>query len=143
PNSPSSASKCGSDHFRRAYGQTYGLPHIISNCCNSYGPKQFPEKLTPLFINNISQKKPLPVYGDGKYTRDWRYVIDHATAIDLAFHKGQNKATYNIGGFNEWENIDLIKILCKLMDHKLGRAEGTSVLLVTNIQDRPGHDKRY
>jgi len=143
PNSPYSASKAGSDHFVRAYGETYGLPYIISNCSNNYGPNQFPEKLIPLFIHNIIQKKPLPVYGDGKYTRDWLYVIDHATAIDLAFHKGENKETYNIGGFNEWQNINLVKILCELMDKKLGRPEGASAELITYIQDRPGHDKRY
>lgn len=143
PNSPYSASKAGSDHFVRAYGETYGLPYIVSNCSNNYGPNQFPEKLIPLFINNIIQKKPLPVYGDGKYTRDWLYVIDHATAIDLAFHKGVNKETYNIGGFNEWQNIDLVRILCELMDKKLGREKGSSANLITYIKDRPGHDKRY
>jgi dTDP-glucose 4,6-dehydratase len=143
PNSPYSASKAGSDHFVRAYGETYGLPYIISNCSNNYGPNQFPEKLIPLFINNIIEKKSLPVYGDGKYTRDWLYVIDHATAIDLAFHKGKNKETYNIGGFNEWQNIDLVQTLCKLMDQKLNKEEGSSAKLITFIQDRPGHDKRY
>lgn len=143
PNSPYSASKAGSDHFVRAYGETYGLPYIISNCSNNYGPNQFPEKLIPLFINNIIEKKPLPVYGDGKYTRDWLYVIDHATAIDLAFHKGKNKETYNIGGFNEWQNIDLVNTLCNLMDKKLGREEGSAAQLITFIKDRPGHDKRY
>ncbi|MGM1055664.1 MAG: dTDP-glucose 4,6-dehydratase [Bacteroidota bacterium] len=143
PNSPYSASKASSDHFVRAYGETYGLPYIISNCSNNYGPNQFPEKLIPLFIHNIIENKPLPVYGDGKYTRDWLYVIDHATAIDLAFHKGKTKETYNIGGFNEWQNIDLIKILCELMDKKLGRDNGSSANLITYIKDRPGHDKRY
>src|SRR5690606_3237799 len=143
PNSPYSASKAGSDHFVRAYGETYGLPYIISNCSNNYGPNQFPEKLIPLFINNIIQKKPLPVYGDGKYTRDWLYVIDHATAIDLAYHEGKNKETYNIGGFNEWQNIDLVQVLCKLMDQKMGRREGSSAQLITYIKERPGHDKRY
>jgi len=143
PNSPYSASKASSDHFVRAYGETYGLPYIITNCSNNYGPNQFPEKLIPLFIYNIIEGKPLPVYGDGKYTRDWLYVIDHSSAIDLAFHKGQNKATYNIGGFNEWQNIDLVKLLCKIMDKKLGRDEGTSEGLITYIKDRPGHDKRY
>ncbi len=143
PNSPYSASKASSDHFVRAYGETYGLPFIITNCSNNYGPNQFPEKLIPLFIHNIIENKPLPVYGDGKYTRDWLYVIDHAIAIDLAFHKGKNKETYNIGGFNEWQNIDLIKILCELMDKKLGREEGSSAKLITYIKDRPGHDKRY
>jgi len=143
PNSPYSASKAGSDHFVRAYGETYGLPYIISNCSNNYGPNQFPEKLIPLFINNIIEQKPLPVYGDGIYTRDWLYVIDHATAIDLTFHNGRKKETYNIGGFNEWQNIDLVKTLCKFMDHKLGRREGSSAQLITFIRDRPGHDKRY
>jgi dTDP-glucose 4,6-dehydratase len=143
PNSPYSASKASSDHFVRAYGETYDLPYIITNCSNNYGPNQFPEKLIPLFINNIIENKALPVYGDGKYTRDWLYVLDHANAIDLAFHNGENKATYNIGGFNEWQNIDLVKLLCKLMDKKLNRAEGSSEELITYIKDRPGHDKRY
>lgn len=143
PNSPYSASKASSDHFVRAYGETYGLPYIISNCSNNYGPNQFPEKLIPLFIHNIMGEKDLPVYGDGKYTRDWLYVIDHARAIDLAFHKGKNRQTYNIGGFNEWQNIDLIKVLCELMDKKLGREKGSSEKLITYIKDRPGHDKRY
>lgn len=143
PNSPYSASKASSDHFVRAYGETYGLPFIITNCSNNYGPNQFPEKLIPLFIHNIIRNKPLPVYGDGKYTRDWLYVIDHATAIDLAFHKGKNKETYNIGGFNEWQNIDLIKILCNIMDKKQGLEKGSSAKLITYIKDRPGHDKRY
>ena len=143
PNSPYSASKASSDHFVRAYGETYGLPYIISNCSNNYGPNQFPEKLIPLFINNIIAKKDLPVYGDGKYTRDWLYVLDHANAIDLAFHKGNNKSTYNIGGFNEWQNLDLIKLLCKIMDKKLGRKEGDSKNLISFVRDRPGHDKRY
>ena len=143
PNSPYSASKASSDHFVRAYGETYNLPYMITNCSNNYGPNQFPEKLIPLFINNIIENKSLPVYGDGKYTRDWLYVIDHAIAIDLAFHKGENKATYNIGGFNEWQNINLVKLLCEIMDGKLGRAEGSSAKLITYITDRPGHDKRY
>lgn len=143
PNSPYSASKASSDHFVRAYGETYNLPYIITNCSNNYGPNQFPEKLIPLFINNIIEGKPLPVYGDGKYTRDWLYVIDHANAIDLAFHNGKNKATYNIGGFNEWQNIDLIYSLCQLMDKKLEREKGSSEKLITYIKDRPGHDKRY
>ena len=143
PNSPYSASKAASDHFVRAYGETYDLPFVISNCSNNYGPNHFPEKLIPLFINNILQHKPLPVYGDGKYTRDWLYVIDHAHAIDTVFHKGKYKETYNIGGFNEWKNIDLIKLLCKLMDTKLGNALGTSDALITYIKDRPGHDRRY
>jgi len=143
PNSPYSASKASSDHFVRAYGETYGLPYVISNCSNNYGANQFPEKLIPLFINNIINNKSLPVYGDGKYTRDWLYVLDHAIAIDLVFHKGKNGDTYNIGGFNEWQNIDLIKLLCKQMDIKLGREEGTSLELITYIKDRPGHDLRY
>lgn len=143
PNSPYSASKASSDHFVRAYGETYGLPFIISNCSNNYGPNQFPEKLIPLFFNNIISNKALPVYGDGRYTRDWLYVIDHARAIDLAFHQGKNKSTYNIGGFNEWQNLDLIKILCDIMDKKLGRAKGESAKLITYVKDRPGHDKRY
>lgn len=143
PNSPYSASKASSDHFVRAYGETYYLPYIISNCSNNYGPNQFPEKLIPLFINNIIENKALPVYGDGKYTRDWLYVIDHAHAIDLAFHKGKDKETYNIGGFNEWQNIDLVKLLCEIMDKKLQREEGASAKLITYIKDRPGHDKRY
>lgn len=143
PNSPYSASKASSDHFVRAYGETYNLPYMISNCSNNYGPNQFPEKLIPLFIHNIVQGKSLPVYGDGKYTRDWLYVVDHAVAIDLAFHQGKVGETYNIGGFNEWQNIDLIKLLCELMDKKLGRATGSSSKLITYIKDRPGHDKRY
>lgn len=143
PNSPYSASKASSDHFVRAYGETYGLPYVISNCSNNYGQQQFPEKLIPLFINNILNDKALPVYGDGNYTRDWLYVIDHAIAIDLVFHKGLNTETYNIGGFNEWKNIDLVKILCQQMDQKLGRAAGTSKKLITYVKDRPGHDLRY
>jgi len=143
PNSPYSASKASSDHFVRAYGETYNLPYIISNCSNNYGANQFPEKLIPLFINNIINNKALPVYGDGKYTRDWLYVLDHAIAIDLIFNKGIKKETYNIGGFNEWKNIDLIQILCKQMDKKLGREKGTSVKLIKHIKDRPGHDLRY
>ena len=143
PNSPYSASKASSDHFVRAYGETYGMPFVISNCSNNYGPNQFPEKLIPLFINNIINNKKLPVYGDGKYTRDWLYVNDHASAIDLVFHKGSNKETYNIGGCNEWQNIDLIKLMCKQMDLKLGREEGTSLGLITYVKDRPGHDLRY
>tara|TARA_B100001175_G_C19478122_1_gene625509 strand:- start:355 stop:1410 length:1056 start_codon:yes stop_codon:yes gene_type:complete len=143
PNSPYSASKASSDHFVRAYGETYGLPYIISNCSNNYGANQFPEKLIPLFINNIINKKSLPVYGDGKYTRDWLYVKDHAIAIDLIFHKGKNNETYNIGGFNEWKNIDLIKLLCFQMDKKLGRKNGESEKLITYVKNRPGHDLRY
>ena len=143
PHSPYSASKASSDHFVRAYHDTYGLPVVISNCSNNYGPNHFPEKLIPLFINNIIEKKPLPVYGDGLYTRDWLYVKDHAAAIDLVFHKGKPGDTYNIGGFNEWKNIDLVKLLCKQMDEKLGNAPGTSESLITYIKDRPGHDRRY
>lgn len=143
PNSPYSASKASSDHFVRAYGETYGLPFVLSNCSNNYGPNHFPEKLIPLFINNIIQNKPLPVYGNGKYTRDWLYVKDHADAIDLVFHNGRNHETYNIGGFNEWQNIDLVKLLCQQMDEKLGRTEGTSEKLITYVKDRPGHDLRY
>ena len=143
PNSPYSASKASSDHFVRAYGETYELPYVISNCSNNYGAYQFPEKLIPLFINNIIQNKALPVYGDGNYTRDWLYVIDHALAIDLVFHKGVNHETYNIGGFNEWKNIDLVKLLCKQMDTKLNRTKGSSEALITFVKDRPGHDLRY
>ena len=143
PNSPYSASKASSDHFVRAYGETYGLPYVISNCSNNYGAQQFPEKLIPLFINNILNDKALPVYGDGNYTRDWLYVLDHAIAIDLVFHKGVNAETYNIGGFNEWKNIDLVKILCHQMDDKLKRETGTSEKLITYVKDRPGHDLRY
>lgn len=143
PNSPYSASKASSDHFVRAYGETYHLPVIITNCSNNYGPNHFPEKLIPLFINNILTKKPLPVYGDGLYTRDWLFVKDHAEAIDLVFHKGKDFDTYNIGGFNEWRNIDLVKLLCRLMDEKLGNTPGTSEQLITYVKDRPGHDRRY
>lgn len=143
PNSPYSASKASSDHFVRAYGETYGLPFVISNCSNNYGPNQFPEKLIPLFINNIIQKKPLPIYGDGNYTRDWLYVIDHAVAIDIILHEGKLKETYNVGGFNEWKNIDLVKLLCDQMDEKLGREKGESRTLMTYVKDRPGHDLRY
>jgi dTDP-glucose 4,6-dehydratase len=143
PHSPYSASKASSDHFVRAYHDTYGLPVVISNCSNNYGPNHFPEKLIPLFINNIIEKKPLPVYGDGKYTRDWLFVKDHASAIDLVYHQGKNGDTYNIGGFNEWKNIDLVKLLCAQMDKKLGNAPGTSEQLITYVKDRPGHDRRY
>ncbi len=143
PNSPYSASKASSDHFVRAYGETYGLPYVITNCSNNYGPYHFPEKLIPLFINNIINNKPLPVYGDGKYTRDWLFVEDHAVAIDLVFHEGRNHETYNIGGFNEWQNIDLVKLLCTIMDEKLGRNAGKSSELITYVKDRPGHDLRY
>ena len=143
PHSPYSASKAASDHFVRAYHDTYGLPVVLSNCSNNYGPYHFPEKLIPLFINNIINKKPLPVYGDGLYTRDWLFVKDHATAIDLVFHKGKTGDTYNIGGFSEWKNIDLVKLLCKQMDEKLGNVPGTSDALITYVKDRPGHDRRY
>jgi dTDP-glucose 4,6-dehydratase len=143
PKSPYSASKASSDHMVRAYGHTFSLPVIISNCSNNYGPNQFPEKLIPLAINNIKNNKPIPVYGKGENIRDWLYVEDHASAIDLIFHKGKIGETYNIGGNNEWKNIDLIKLLCKIMDRKLGRPEGTSVKLITYVRDRPGHDFRY
>jgi dTDP-glucose 4,6-dehydratase len=143
PNSPYSASKAASDHFVRAYGETYHLPTVISNCSNNYGPNHFPEKLIPLFIHNIITKKPLPVYGDGLYTRDWLFVKDHARAIDLVFHQGKRADTYNIGGFNEWTNIDLVKLLCNQMDEKLGRSKGESESLITYVKDRPGHDRRY
>lgn len=143
PQSPYAASKAASDHFVRAYGNTYGLPFIISNCSNNYGPNQFPEKLIPLFINNIKHNKPLPVYGDGNYTRDWLYVLDHAIAIDEIFHRGSLGETYNIGGFNEWTNLNLIHLLCRLMDEKLGRPKGSSEKLITYVKDRAGHDRRY
>ena len=143
PNSPYSASKASSDHFVRAYGETFRLPVIITHCSNNYGPNHFPEKLIPLLINNIIQKKPLPVYGDGLYTRDWLFVKDHAAAIDTVFHKGKTFGTYNIGGFNEWKNIDVVKLLCQLMDVKLGRQQGESEKLITFVKDRPGHDRRY
>jgi dTDP-glucose 4,6-dehydratase len=143
PRSPYSASKASSDHFVRAYGETYNLPYVLSNCSNNYGEYHFPEKLIPLFINNILNGKPLPVYGDGNFTRDWLYVQDHARAIDLIFHKGKNHETYNIGGFNEWKNIDLVRLLCAQMDEKLGRKKGQSEKLITFVKDRPGHDKRY
>lgn len=143
PHSPYSASKASSDHFVRAYHDTYGLPIVLTNCSNNYGPNHFPEKLIPLCIHNILNNKSLPVYGDGKYTRDWLFVIDHAKAIDLVFHEGKNGDSYNVGGFNEWKNIDLIKELCKQMDEKLGRAQGSSAQLITFVKDRPGHDLRY
>ncbi len=143
PNSPYSASKASSDHFVRAYAETYHMRTVVTNCSNNYGPYHFPEKLIPLFINNILNNKPLPVYGDGLYTRDWLYVKDHALAIDLVFHKGKENETYNIGGFNEWKNIDLVKLLCRLMDEKLGHSPGTSEQLITYVKDRPGHDRRY
>ncbi|MFN8299032.1 MAG: dTDP-glucose 4,6-dehydratase [Chitinophagales bacterium] len=143
PQSPYSASKASSDHFVRAYFNTYNLPVVISNCSNNYGSHQFPEKLIPLFIHNIKNNKPLPVYGDGKYTRDWLWVVDHARAIDTIMHKGELGETYNIGGFNEWQNIELIRLMCRIMDRKLGRAEGESEKLITYVKDRPGHDRRY
>ena len=143
PKSPYSSSKASSDHFVRAYGNTYGLPYVISNCSNNYGPNQFPEKLLPLFINNIKNKQPLPVYGDGLFTRDWLYVIDHARAIDLIYHKGKIQETYNIGGFNEWTNIDLIQLMCDQMDKFLDNDIGSSRQLITYVKARPGHDKRY
>ncbi|AZA63240.1 dTDP-glucose 4,6-dehydratase [Chryseobacterium indoltheticum] len=143
PHSPYSASKASSDHFVRAYADTYGLPIIMTNCSNNYGPNHFPEKLIPLCIHNIINNKPLPIYGDGKYTRDWLFVIDHAKAIDLVFHNGNQGESYNVGGFNEWKNIDLIKELCKQMDEKLGRKTGASEKLITFVKDRPGHDLRY
>jgi dTDP-glucose 4,6-dehydratase len=143
PRSPYSASKASSDHLVRAFYHTYQLPVILSNCSNNYGPYQFPEKLLPLFINNIKHNKPLPVYGDGKYTRDWLWVGDHAAAIDLIYHKGRLGETYNIGGNNEWKNIDLIHNLCKVMDELLDRQPGTSAQLITYVKDRAGHDRRY
>jgi len=143
PRSPYSASKASSDHLVRAYHHTFGLPVVISNCSNNYGPYQFPEKLLPLFINNIRHHKPLPVYGKGENVRDWLYVEDHANAIDLIFHRGQEGETYNIGGNNEWKNIDLIHLLCVLMDQKLGREKGASAQLITYVKDRAGHDLRY
>lgn len=143
PHSPYSASKAASDHFVRAYHDTYGLPVVISNCSNNYGPYQFPEKLIPLFIHNIRNNKPLPVYGKGENVRDWLFVEDHARAIDLIFNEGKIGDTYNIGGFNEWTNIDLIKVLIKVVDKQLGRSEGTSDNLITYVTDRAGHDLRY
>ncbi|MFZ6666042.1 dTDP-glucose 4,6-dehydratase [Peijinzhouia sedimentorum] len=143
PQSPYSASKASSDHFVRAYHNTYKIPVVISNCSNNYGPNQFPEKLLPLCINNICNNKPLPIYGKGENIRDWLYVIDHARAIDDVFHKGKVGETYNIGGFNEWQNIELVKLLCKVMDSKLDRPEGTSEKLITYVTDRAGHDHRY
>lgn len=143
PHSPYSAAKASSDHFVRAYHDTYGLPTIVTNCSNNYGPYQFPEKLIPLFINNIRHNKPLPVYGKGENVRDWLYVEDHARAIDLIFHEGKIAGTYNIGGFNEWKNIDLIKVVIKTVDRLLGRPEGTSDKLITYVTDRAGHDLRY
>ncbi len=143
PHSPYSASKASSDHFVRAFHDTYGMPTIVTNCSNNYGPYQFPEKLIPLFINNIRHGRPLPVYGKGENVRDWLYVEDHARAIDLIFHKGRVADTYNIGGFNEWKNIDLIKVIIKTVDRLLGNPEGTSEHLITYVTDRAGHDLRY
>lgn len=143
PHSPYSASKASSDHFVRAFHDTYGMPIIITNCSNNYGPYQFPEKLIPLFINNIRHKKPLPVYGKGENVRDWLYVEDHARAIDLIFHKGKVAETYNIGGFNEWKNIDIVKLLIRTTDRLLGRAENEDINLITYVTDRAGHDLRY
>ena len=143
PHSPYSASKASSDHFVRAFSDTYGLPIVISNCSNNYGSYQFPEKLIPLFINNIINNKPLPVYGKGENIRDWLFVNDHARAIDVIFHKGKLGDTYNIGGFNEWKNIDLIKLIIKTVDRMLGRVEGSSDKLITYVKDRAGHDFRY
>jgi dTDP-glucose 4,6-dehydratase len=143
PKSPYSASKASSDHFVRAYGNTFGLPYVVSNCSNNYGPYQFPEKLLPLFISNILEEKSLPVYGKGENIRDWLWVKDHCEAIDLIFHRGKTGDTYNIGGRNEWTNLDLIHLLCKQMDEKLGRTAGTAEKLITYVTDRPGHDMRY
>jgi len=143
PHSPYSASKASSDHFVRAYLDTFGLPSVISNCSNNYGSFQFPEKLIPLFIHNIKNKKPLPVYGKGENIRDWLWVVDHARAIDVIYHQGKIGETYNIGGFNEWTNIDLIKVMCKKMDEKMGREKGESEKLITYVKDRAGHDLRY
>jgi len=143
PHSPYSASKASSDHFVRAYLDTFGLPTVISNCSNNYGSYQFPEKLIPLFIHNIKNNKPLPVYGKGENVRDWLWVVDHARAIDVIYHKGEIGETYNIGGFNEWTNIDLIKVMCRKMDEKLGREKGESEKLITYVKDRAGHDLRY
>ena len=143
PHSPYSAAKASSDHFVRAYHDTYGMPTIVTNCSNNYGPYQFPEKLIPLFINNIRHRKPLPVYGKGENIRDWLYVEDHARAIDTIFHKGRVAETYDIGGFNEWKNIDIIKVLINTVDRLLGRAEGEDLGLITYVTDRPGHDARY
>ena len=143
PHSPYSAAKASSDHFVRAFHDTYGLPTVVTNCSNNYGPYQFPEKLIPLFINNIRHRKPLPVYGKGENIRDWLYVVDHARAIDLIFHEGKDGETYNIGGFNEWKNIDLVKVLIRTTDRLLGRKEGEDLDLITFVTDRAGHDLRY
>ncbi len=143
PQSPYSASKAASDHFVRAYGNTYKMPVVLTNCSNNYGPNHFPEKLIPLMIHNIQQNKPLPVYGKGENVRDWLFVVDHARAIDTVFHNGRLGETYNIGGFNEWKNIDIVHLLCRIMDEKLGRPAGTSAQLITYVTDRAGHDLRY
>lgn len=143
PQSPYSASKAASDHLVRAYHNTYKMPVVLSNCSNNYGPNHFPEKLIPLMINNIKHNKPLPVYGKGENVRDWLYVIDHARAIDMIFHQGKDGDCYNVGGFNEWKNIDIVNLVCEIMDTKLGRAKGTSAKLITFVKDRPGHDLRY
>ena len=143
PHSPYSAAKASSDHFVRAYHDTYGMPTLVTNCSNNYGPYQFPEKLIPLFINNIRHRRPLPVYGRGENVRDWLYVEDHARAIDVIFHKGKVADTYNIGGFNEWKNIDLIRVIVKTVDRLLGNPEGASEKLITYVADRAGHDLRY
>lgn len=143
PHSPYSASKASSDHFVRAYHDTYGMPVVISNCSNNYGPNHFPEKLIPLCINNILNNKPLPIYGKGENVRDWLFVVDHARAIDVVFHKAKDGSTYNIGGHNEWTNIDVIRLLCRIMDKKLNRAAGTNEKLITFVTDRAGHDLRY
>lgn len=143
PQSPYSASKASSDHFVRAYANTYHMPMVMSNCSNNYGPNHFPEKLIPLIIHNIKNKRPLPIYGKGDNVRDWLYVIDHARAIDVIFHEGRNAETYNIGGLNEKQNIEVVRTLCRIMDLKLGRSEGESELLITYVTDRPGHDHRY
>ena len=143
PHSPYSASKAGSDHFVRAFHDTYGMPTVVTNCSNNYGPYQFPEKLIPLFINNIRHRKPLPVYGKGENVRDWLYVVDHARAIDVVFHHGKISSTYNIGGFNEWKNIDIVKVIIKTVDKLLGYPEGYSLDLITYVTDRKGHDLRY
>lgn len=143
PHSPYSASKAASDHFVRAYHDTYKMPVVISNCSNNYGPNHFPEKLIPLCIHNIKNNKPLPIYGKGENVRDWLYVVDHARAIDVIFHQAKAGSTYNIGGHNEWKNIDVIRLLCKIMDRKLGRPDGTNEKLITFVKDRAGHDLRY
>jgi dTDP-glucose 4,6-dehydratase len=143
PNSPYSASKASSDHLVRAYGETYGIDYVITNCSNNYGPYQFPEKLIPLCILNIMSDKPIPIYGNGEYTRDWLYVVDHIEALDKVYHESDSKQTYNIGGWNEYTNIELVKILCSTIDSKIGKPNGSSGKLINFVKDRPGHDKRY